>query len=182
MGLFYLNDFAYELRFAGFYHKNKALLVYKWTTNKSGNELKSYNFLNWFCHNKIKWNYYHASNQLARLNKFTSKKHLIFCSLIFRKSSVFFLFFTNDNIYWCQLENNKLKWLKWNKNTWNWYRKHLHTLYTEQNLHIWKTIELKIKVNAFKKHPIPCKSFDKKFDKNSKLVGRYTEMSDIISG
>ena len=80
-----------------------------------------------------------ASNQLAWLNKFTSKKTLYFVHSV-PQIVFFYFFFANDNIYWWQLENNKLKWLKWNKDTWNWSIKHLHTLYTEQNLHVWKTI------------------------------------------
>ena len=82
---------------------------------------------------KIKWNCYLASNQLAWLSKCTSKTTYHILCTQFPQIVCFFLFLTNDNIYWCRLENNKLKWLKWNKNAWNWSLK---------NLHIWKTIYL----------------------------------------
>ena len=101
-----------------------------------GLQLMNYNFLNWFKWDWLKWDYHNARfKPTCVTEQIYIKENIIFCALSFRKSSFFYFFFANDNIYWWQLENNKLKWLKWNKNTWNWSIKHLHTLYTEQNLH-----------------------------------------------
>ena len=44
-------------------------------------------------------------------------------------------------------------------------------LYTEQNLHFEKHL-IRLKLGLSSKHPIPCKSFDKKFDKNFKISWR----------
>ena len=133
-----VHETLYEFRFAGFYQENKALLIYKWTPNKSGNELMSYNFLNWFLsQNKMKLLSCAFQSNLRDWTNLHQRKHYILCAQ-FPQIVFFFFFFANDNIYWWQSENNNLKWLKWNKNTWNWSIKHLHTLYTEQTLHIWK--------------------------------------------